>query len=157
MLIAATRLERKAPSMVSRLALYRLVFLVKSAGARGVDWNAQRSTFACNSTQCFFMAKLHFSRSRGEPNSTDFIDYVGSMPGAQTALILLVSRKIRQESCIPGPANKDVHSLDKLGEFFVLLTRWPSWEVNLRQHRDRDNLLPSRSGKEEKADSTRDR
>lgn len=52
----------------------------------GVDRNAQRSTFAWISAQCFFMVKLHFWRSRGRPNSTDFIDYIGSVPARKPPL-----------------------------------------------------------------------
>ena len=101
MLIAATRLGRKDPSMVSQLAPLCLVFIVKIVRAWGVDRSVQRSTFSCISAQCFFNGEKHFSRSRGEPNSTDFIDYVGPMPGTEAAVVLLrlslpvASRKIR--------------------------------------------------------------
>lgn len=79
------------------------------------------------------------------------------MPGAETAnaRLLVYRHKTRHDSGAAFPANKDLHGIDKLAKFLVPLTCWPSWEVNLEQYWDRDNLLSSQSGKEDKADIAR--
>jgi len=52
---------------------------------------------------------------------------------------------VRHDSGVTFPANKDLHSIDKLAKFLFSLTCWPSWEVNLEEYWDRQIIFSHRS------------